>query len=217
MNIRQEATFRDRLVANKASLRNLLKLGADRNVEAKEENFRELLLHMQALALATDDPNMAKAATIASEVFEGRPVEIQRPPADGGAARKLALLQRDSSSVQHTFAAHGNVQVHIDNDQLKHQHPTVRIGNRMKGGGNRFNATATAAWHQTNTMTHMAQWANGLAGMANGEQRYHGQMIPVRGIGGIGDIHYEGYCLMANGMKHVLFHCYPANGSPLLM
>jgi len=99
--------------------------------------------------------------------------------------------------------------VQLDCDQLKHQHPTVPIGTRVKGGGNRFVVTCDEAWHRGNTMVHMAQWATKLGVMAVGEQTYHGQAVPVN------EIHYEGFCLFARGQKYVSFHCYPANDSRL--
>jgi hypothetical protein len=104
---------------------------------------------------------------------------------------------------------HG-VDTRLDNDQLKHQPKAYPIGNRHKGGGNRFNDTADSAWHILTTLDYMADWAKKLVGMGQGEIRYHGQAIPVGGI------HYEGYCLMATGAKYVIFHCYPSNTSALL-
>ena len=122
------------------------------------------------------------------------------------ALKKLKVLRDGSSGVTITQSG---VEVHLDNDQLKHQHPDHPIGTRTVSGGNLFTTVATTAWHEANTLVHMADWAAGLAGMAEGDKREHGQARPVN------DIHYEGFCLMAGGQKYVAFHCYPANGSAL--
>jgi len=183
----------------------LIKTGTGRPDTAREANFLEIQSNLTGLGINNRALEVQEAATILGEVL-GRVVEVQAPPTDNGAARKLAVLQGDSSTVQHAIAG---VDVRLDIDQLKHQHSSHPIGTRHKGGGNRFNDICDAAWHQANTLVHMAGWANALAGMVQGEQRFHGQMTPVA------DVHYEGYCLLANGQKYVLFHCYPSNNSPL--
>jgi len=205
MNQSQKISFESRARASLGSLRNTLKSGAGRGVDAKQENFLEVVDLLQDLRFNTQDSDVNEAVVILERVL-GRTLEVQKPPADNGSARKLAALLADSSGVSHVISG---VTVQLDCDQLKHQHPSVPIGNRVKGGGNRFQASCNATWHQNNTMAHMAQWANGLGVMAAGQQTYHGQATPVGGI------HYEGFCLFANGRKYVSFHCYPANGSPL--
>lgn len=205
MNQNQKTRFESHVRLKGTSLHNTLKTGAGRGLDAKQENYLEVVGLLQELQFNTQETDVNEGATILKRVL-GRELEVQKPPADNGAARKLATLLADSSGVS---AVINGVTVQLDCDQLKHQHPTVRIGTREKGGGNRFVAACNAAWHQANTMAHMAQWANGLGVMAVGQQTFHGQMVPV------GQIHYEGFCLFANGQKYVSFHCYPANGSPL--
>lgn len=183
----------------------LIKNGAGRSDSAKEANFVEIQENLLSLGINNRAPEVIEAADILGAVL-GRTVEVQAPPNDNGAARKLAVLQRDSSTVQHIIAG---VDVRLDEGQLKHQHPSLPIGSRHKGGGNRFDNTCDATWHQTVTMAHMAAWANGLGVMAVGQETYHGQFVPVM------QVHYEGYCLFAGGQKYVLFHCYPSNDSPL--
>ncbi len=51
----------------------------------------------------------------------------------------------------------------------------------------------------------MADWADSLGVMTEGQKVFHGQSTPEGGI------QYEGYYLFADGIKYVLFHCYPAN------
>jgi len=217
MNKGQKGQFETLAKARLVSLRNSIKSGAGRGTDAKEANCREMIELLQELNVSTTDDNLQDAARILGGVLAGsvgnppnppiRIVEWQRPPADGGAAQKLAAMLKDSSGV--TYVNHG-VTVQLDCDQLKHQHPTQPIGTRQKGGGNRFVDTCDVAWHQQNTMEHMAAWANGLGPMAPGQKVFHGQAVPVN------EICYEGFCLFANGQKYVSFHCYPIDGSALL-
>lgn len=206
MNQGQKSQFKTLVKSRIVSLRNTIRSGTGRGTDGKEANCAELLDLLRELRCNTTDQDIAEAAAIVGTELGNRTVEWQRPPADGGAAQKLATLQRDSSGVSHIL--HG-VTVQLDCDQLKHQHPTVPIGTREKGGGNRFVADCDADWHRDNTMEHMALWAVGLGQMAPGQQTFHGQATPVDGI------HYEGFCLFANGQKYVSFHCYPSDGSDL--
>lgn len=99
------------------------------------------------------------------------------------------------------------IEVYLDIDQLKHQPILYPIGSRQTKAGNTFKPPTygSKTWHRSNTLVHMADWADSLGVMAEGQREFHGQSTPV------GSIHYEGYCLFANGKKYVLFHCYPAN------
>lgn len=206
MNRSQKEKFTELVTKQKQELLTLhLKTNAGRSVEDKEANYTAIFDRLQQLGYNTTDGEMQEALKIVKQVL-AREVEIQKPPSDNGAARKLVTLQRDSSTCQTTI---GTIDVRLDIDQLKHQPSNAPIGTRIKGGGNRFVSTCTAAWHQANTMAYMGQWANTLAGMKEGDQKFHGQATPVNGI------HYEGFCLLASGKKYVLFHCYPANSSPL--
>ena len=205
MNKQQKATFETRALALLGSLRNTLKSGEARGSDAKQANYREIVDLLQQLHYNTQESDVTEGAEILAKVL-GRKMEIEKPPADNGAAAKLATLLADTSGVSRDI---GGVMVQLDCDQLKHQHPSVPIGRRHKGGGNRFVATCNAAWHETHTMAHMAQWATGLGAMTPGQTTFHGQMVPVDGI------HYEGFCLFASGRKYVSFHCYPSDASDL--
>lgn len=206
MNAKQEKDLRNLITSRIDLLRATAKSGSGRNAEAKEANCDEILFLLRRLELKNNDDEVKRGAEILGEVLGNRVVEWQRPPADGGAAQKLATLLKDSSGVSHVI---NGVTVQLDCDQLKHQHPKGPIGTRAKGGGNRFINTCNAAWHQANTMTHMATWANALGAMAAGQTTFHGQAVPVNGV------HYEGFCLFANGEKYVSFHCYPNDKSDL--
>lgn len=206
MNVGQKAQYKTLVKSRIISLRNEIKSGAGRSSDGKEGNFRELYAILSELRFNTQDGDLNDAATIVGVELGNRTVEWQRPPADNGAGRKLATMLGDASAVSHVIRG---ITVQLDCDQLKHQHPDNPIGTRVKGGGNRFVDTCDAAWHHQNTMDHMATWAAALGPMAAGQQTYHGQAVPVDGI------HYEGYCLFANGQKYVSFHCYPSDASAL--
>jgi hypothetical protein len=129
-------------------------------------------------------------------------------PGTGAVAAKTfleKLLPHDSSGVT---LVRPNVIAVLDNDQLKHQPDDHVIGTRQVGGGTKFkSAYASPAWHQANTLVHMADWAEGLGVMTVGQKIEHGQGAPVD------QIHYEGFCIFAGGKKYVLFHCYPHRDS----
>lgn len=209
LNQRDKKKVEDFYKGKKSEVLNgtLYKIGNGRTIEHKESNFVEIRNDLQALGLKNTRVEIAEAASILSTIVGNRPVEIQEPPNDNGAARKLAVVQTGSSTVRHVIAG---VDVRLDNDQLKHQDLKVPIGTRHKGGGNRFDSTCDATWHQTITMAHMAAWANNLGAMNQGDIIYHGQSVPVN------QVHYEGYCLFDGVTKYVIFHCYPSNDSPLL-
>jgi hypothetical protein len=183
----------------------LIKTGEKRPDSAKESNYVEIQRDLTTLGCKNRAEDVAEAAGILGKIL-GRTVEVKEPPNDNGAARKLTELQDSSSTVQQVIAG---VDVRLDTFQLKHQHRRHPIGTRHKGGGNRFDDTCDIAWHRAVTLPYMAQWANNLGAMIEGEERYHGQAIPVN------NVHYEAHCLFANGQKYVLFHCYPSNNSPL--
>ena len=113
----------------------------------------------------------------------------------------VANALRDSSG---EFIKAPGIEVHLDVDQLKHQHRSQPIGTREKGDGTKFNPAkyGSVAWHKGLTMAYMRDWALGLQ-MKDDDKTYHGQAENVEGI------HYEGYCLFKDGVKYVLFHCYP--------
>lgn len=206
MNTKDKNRFKKRCEDNLAYLRNVVKTGEARGADAKEGNYRLVQDELNALALNNRKDDVVEAAGYMGEVL-GRVVEVQEPPRDNGAAKSLQELKDASSVVQ---AIIGHVDVRLDNDQLKHQHQDNPIGTRIKGGGNRFNATCDAQWHIDTTLAHMAAWADGLR-LVEGQKVFHGQATPVDGI------HYEGFCLLAGAVKYVLFHCYPSDASPLKM
>lgn len=159
------------------------------------------------MAFNTMDGDMKEAAAILGKVMVPPvTIEWERPPKESPAAGKLKILKADASAV---FGDYEGIYVQLDCDQLKHQPPSHPIGTRQKGGGNKFNNTAYAAWHRLNTMAHMAEWAGTLT-LTDGQMEDHGQSIPVN------KIHYEGFCLLADGKKYVSFHCYPANNNSAL-
>ena len=206
MNTNQKRQFTTLVTSRINSLRNTVSSGTGRPVATKESNCNEIMDLLRELRFNTTDGDITEGAAILGTALGNRTVEWQRPPQDNGAAQKLAALLADSSGVSHVI---NGVTVHLDCDQLKHQHPTLPIGSRQKGGGNRFDNTCDAAWHQATTMAHMSAWAILLGPMAAGQKTYHGQAVPVN------NICYEGYCLFANGQKYVAFHCYPTDASPL--
>ena len=210
MNTDQKREFKEYVKMNSRQMKvsPFLKTGENRGVDAKIGNYREVqeLLSLMTRRPNINNDNVNEAVEIFKEVT-GRVLEVQVPPSDGGAGKKLQTLQNASSVVKMEYLG---VDVRLDNDQLKHQHPSVPIGTRMKGGGSRFKHTCDASWHKLNTMIYMATWASQIGGMVEGDQKYHGQSGPVNSI------HYEGYCLMAGGNKYVLFHCYPERHSPLM-
>jgi hypothetical protein len=207
MNQTQKKQFTDFVASNRSLLLFNLKTGQGRPEADREENYRDVADYLGRMGVNTRESDVNDAVVLLRKGLN-RHLEVQKPPQANDSARKLAELNAASSEVRALIA---NVQVRLDVDQLKHQPKSAPIGARIKGGGNRFKDGCDAAWHQANTMVHVADWANGLGSMTEGEQRYHGQAVPVDGI------HYEGYCLKAGGHKYVLFHCYPANDSPLRM
>lgn len=214
MNKEQKQRFANYISDNGARIKSapFLKTGENRSHVEKIANYREVqdLLRQYQPDINADKKTVLEGVNIISHVL-GRVIEIEDPETDNSEATRKSLislegLKRDSSNVT---LLQNSVEVHLDIDQLKHQHPTKPIGTRQKGGGNRFKDICDADWHKKNTMVHMADWANSLSGMTTGEKRYHGQSRPENGI------HYEGFCLMA-GKKYVLFHCYPANDNSKL-
>jgi hypothetical protein len=208
MNQGQKTRFKQYVATNSNRLLNSdLKTGEGRGSDAKENNYKIIVGILQELGLNTTKGDVEEGASLVKQAT-GRHVEVKEPARDNGAAGKLTTLENGSSDVQEVI---NHINVRLDNDQLKHQHPHVPIGTRKKGGGNRFVQDCDAAWHRATTMQHMANWAGGLLGITEGQTMFHGQLIPVD------DIHYEGFCLLAGGVKYVLFHCYPSDRSPLLL
>jgi len=205
MNRGQKTQFTNHIQRIQASLSQLIKTGVGRGREAKESNYQEIVSVLQELHFNTTESDVQEGAALIKELLK-KDVEVAKPLVDPMIAMKLNALKHDSSGVSFTIAG---VYVQLDCDQLKHQPPETPIGTRVTHGGNKFLRICDANWHHHNTMTYMANWANGLGAMTPGQREFHGQFAAVNGI------HYEGFCLYANGQKWVSFHCYPANGSPL--
>lgn len=210
MNVVQKTQFRSYVTRNKESvLRNNLKTGAGRGLDAKQANYREVLDYLKQVGVTNPlTGDVSEAVAIIKEVM-GRELEVQglgqAVPQVSQAAKELLMLNSTSSDVR---ALINGVDVRLDNDQKKHQHPTVPIGTRDKTGGNRFKSGCDAQWHIDHTLAYMADWALGLT-LAEGERKFHGQAKAVDGI------HYEGFCVKLAGIKYVLFHCYPSDRSNL--
>lgn len=206
MNFAEKRRFEKYVNDNRIAMLKLLRTGVGRPDCWKESNYRDMQDYLRDIRiLGAREDSIAEAAEIFARITN-RTLEVAAPPNDNGAARKLAEVIRDSSPVQRVIEG---IDIRLDNDQNKHQHPTKPIGNRQKGGGNRFKAQCDAAWHIANTMVHMARWANDLGAMRVGDKQYHGQAVAVN------NIHYEGFCLYANDTKYVLFHCYPSDSNAL--
>lgn len=175
----------------------------------KEANYTYLRARLKEWVGSTagTETDVKEAAAIVKALLPNKPEVSVKKVAEIDVKKLLEELQNDRSTVH---AVLNGVNVALDIDQLKHQPSIYKIGSRLKGGGNKFkDSVASEAWHTANTMQHMADWANALAGLKEGEKVYHGQANAVNLI------HYEGYCELLNGTKYVNFHCYPANDSPL--
>ena len=207
MNKGQKTQFEKTVAPQVEILRAKLTTGLGIADDKKQANGKVIIEILQSLGFNTQDQDINEGAAILGKVLQKPPATVQwlRPPKDSGADEKLKTLLGDASAV---FGDYEGIYVQLDCDQLKHQPPSAPIGSRQKGGGNKFNNTATADWHKLVTLQHMADWAEGLA-LAEGETKSHGQAEPVD------KIHYEGFCLLANGKKYVSFHCYPADKSSL--
>jgi hypothetical protein len=213
MNAKDKKDFDRYIAAHRVELLNGLKLGEGRPLPMQEENYGDLVHYLSEAGIkGATDRDVTEAAGMVSKLV-GRPLETSRPPTDNGAARKLANLIRDSSTVQ---AVLQRVDVRLDIDQMKHQSMRSPIGTRNKGGGNRFVETCNAAWHRDTTMLFMARWANAQEPLAEGETRVQRQILAQTDPLFEGAIHFEGSCLKSGGTLYALFHCYPANNSPLL-
>jgi hypothetical protein len=211
MNQRQKGQFEKTATSKVAILQPQLTTGVGIADDKKQANGKVILELLQGMSFNTVDGDMNDAAAILGKVLAlplKTPVTIewQRPPKENPAAGKLKTLLGDASAVSQDY---DGIYVQLDCDQLKHQPPSHPIGTRQKGGGNKFNNTCDAAWHQLNTMAHMAEWARALT-LSDGETKDHGQSKPVN------KIHYEGFCLLADGKKYVSFHCYPADNNSAL-
>ena len=185
-------------------VRHNLKTGEGRYEGAKESNYRWIENTLMLVNGKYSFADVTDAAKIFGTQLGGRPVEIQRPVlVDSAALRQRSL--RDATAVMITREDRKPpIDVYLDTDQLKHQPPEHKIGTRVARGGTKFTVEeASPEWHCQNTLAYMAEWAHELGAMAEGQKVYFGQKQNVNGI------HYEGYCLLAEGRKNVLFHCYP--------
>jgi hypothetical protein len=127
-----------------------------------------------------------------------------RQPRTVGAKRRPRNLQtarNDSSDVSITAPG---IEVHLDCDQLKHQPPSQPIGSREKGQNKlqrRCFAPAAPREHP-----------KFICGTGRGSTNGRGGKGRTRTGDPVDHIHYEGFCLLIDGLKYVSFHCYPERG-----
>jgi hypothetical protein len=111
------------------------------------------------------------------------------------------------------------IEVQLDKDQLKHQPKESPIGDREKGGGEKFADKkkpdgsvidrSSKAWHEKNTMKYMADWANTLGEIPKFQPVYTKQAERHQLAGYDAPICFEGFCMRIGDKKYVSFHCYP--------
>lgn len=188
-------------------------LGEDADPEILQEMAKGMLEarrmeHFQAPNIPHRNPSVKE--------LEKLEEQIQLPASYGGLAvedpRLTGMRDHFMGDATNVSLNRNDIDVFLDIDQLKHQPQQFPIGTRQVRGGNKFNPAqaGSAAWHIANTLVHMQDWAANLPELRIGEQQYHGQARPVKGI------HYEGYCVkLPDGRKLVLFHCYPSDDSNL--
>ncbi len=175
-------------------------------VAAQRQNFLNLQWWLKSmLCVVPDDEGIREVADMIQESrLDGPPVTVlTSPPPALDVAAEVAKVLRECAHAKTIRGIH----VQLDIDQMKHQPASVPIGTRV-AEGEKFGTFATKAWHETNTMDHMATWAATLAGMVEGRQEYHGQGKRVA-IASVGPCCFEGFCVLLGGTKYVSFHCYP--------
>lgn len=205
MNLSQRNSFKMHATTCLATLRFVIKFGTSQTKANKEHNYQEVKEVLDDVIANCGEADVTEAASILTGPnFLARDFEIAKPPAVVNVQALLTALDSDSTAVRATI---NGANVRLDNDQLKHQHPSVPIGTRQTHGGNQFKAYCDSQWHIDNTLPVMATWAGTLLNMKNGQKIMHGQIKAVDGI------HYEGFCQNVNGVKYVLFHCYPDYGT----
>lgn len=111
-----------------------------------------------------------------------------------------------------------NVEVQLDNGQLKHQPNNNPIGDRSKGGGEKFaddpndkknSDRSSKSYHETTTMKFMAAWANSLVDIPQFKKIYIAQGERFAVSGHDKEISFDGFCILIGTTRHVSFHCYP--------
>ena len=100
MNIAQRTQFKALVMMQRHQMKvsPFLKTGENRGIDAREGNYREVQDCLRQLHYNTDEATVNEAAGIIRSVL-GRDLEVQAPPQDDGAARKLDALNHDSSGV----------------------------------------------------------------------------------------------------------------------
>jgi hypothetical protein len=185
---------------------NGLKFGTKKiSVSDKYENYEELKWWLKSKHLINTDLEGIQEVVELIDNSKLRPkggkVEVLLPP-PVNVPREIALIKTDCAY----SADIDGVYVQIDVDQNKHQPKEVPIGTRQIHG-EKFGTYATTAWHQQNTMRHMANWAK-LQILEEGQKIDHGQSKRVD-IATAGKCSFEGFVKLLGGKRYVSFHCYP--------
>lgn len=171
---------------------------------AKQANYTAIKAKLVALGIDWQGSNIADAAVVIGKHPTPQvTIQTEKPPPPFDAARALAEIQAEHGH----HATIAGVEVYLDKDQAAHQPTNQPIGSRQTSGKRKFkNTIASRAWHETNTMSEMAEWANGLTAdlLVNGTKEFFGQAKDHFGIS------YEAYCQEINGTRYVSYHCYPA-------
>ncbi len=208
LNKGQKSTFKAWAETNATLLKTSLSFGDNRPEEAKISNYNDIKHYLYESGINTNKLDDIQQAVEIIKTATGRDaLEIQAAPTPVDSGRLLETALAGASDVMITYQG---IDVYLDNDQNKHQPQDHPIGTRQVKKGNTFKTDyATPAWHRTNTLVHMGQWAQELGGMQEGQKTQHGQFRVVN------EIHYEGFCLYAQGKKYVFFHCYPDDSSEM--
>jgi hypothetical protein len=187
-------------------------LGSRKSVEDGRKNYAALGWWLKSMLLIVADEagilEVAEMIRVANS--DGPRVNFQLsspPPLD-----VAAEIKKIKDECGHAAPLIDGIYVQLDIDQNKHQPASLPIGTRGVNG-EKFGTYATKAWHVSNTIKYMAEWAKGLTNLVEGRQTYHGQSVRVD----IKDVDtsccFEGYCTLLGGKKYVSFHCYPNSRS----
>ncbi len=173
---------------------------------ARQANYIAIKAKLEALRISVEGSNVAHAAGIIGRYREPHlSIQTEKPLPAFDAGKALLAITAEYGH----HATIDGVEIYLDKDQLPHQPLNHRIGTRPAAGKRRFkNTLASALWHEANTMTVMAIWANSLpaSALANGRKEFLGPSEDHHGIS------YEAFCQMINGTRYVSYHCYPAPG-----
>jgi hypothetical protein len=210
MNSGDRTKLTNHLKTNLATVRGTLTVPA-LLPKQQEDNYATIKTLLETLKASAVHDNVVEAAKMIGKAQQGVGglglviISIKQPPPPVDVPKEVKKITDGSA-----FAVEiDGIYVSLDNDQRKHQPKSVPIGNRV-AEGEKFGTYATTAWHETNTMAYMAEWAEGLDITVEGEtgKVYHGQHVRVPNATA-GNVCYEAYCVLLGGKKYVSFHCYP--------